>query len=59
MLVTVLLVIGLITFLLWLLGGVVFKALPGELVTACLILWIICAVGLLVIAIVGHGHLVT
>lgn len=54
---TIMLIIGLVTFLLWLLGGVAFHVLPGDLVTACLILWIICAVGLMVMGIMGHGRL--
>jgi hypothetical protein len=54
---TILLIVGLVTFLLWLIAGVAFHAIPGDLVTACLILWIVCAVGLLVLGIMGHGRL--
>lgn len=52
---TLALVVGLVCFLLWLLGGIAFHAIPGELANACLILWIVCAVGLIAIAATGHG----
>ena len=53
---TILLVVFLVCFLLWLLGGVAFHAIPGDLANACLILWIIAAVGLMVMGIMGHAH---
>lgn len=52
---TVLLVVGLIAFILWLVG-VIAKVLPAQLVNVCLVVWIICAVVLLVFALVGKPH---
>jgi hypothetical protein len=44
---TFLLVVGLIAFILWLVG-VIAGVLPAQLVSACLVIWIICLVVLLV-----------
>jgi len=51
---TALLIAAVVCFVLWIIG-VVTKALPGNIVQACLIVWIVALVLVVVLAAFGHG----
>jgi hypothetical protein len=53
-LITLLIVVGLIAFVLWIIG-ITTHALPPALVQACLVLWIVALVIYVVLAVTGHG----
>ena len=52
---TLFLIITIIAFLLWIIG-IITHALPGDLIQACLIIWIVFLVVLVVFAAFGHAN---
>jgi hypothetical protein len=51
---TALLIAAIVCFVLWIIG-IITHALPGDLVQACLIVWIICLVLVVVLSVAGHA----